>query len=93
MAILPHDRICTQALHFTSATVLFLTLVFFCYLFTKGTTKGEQTKRKRRRNWVYRVCGGLMVVCLIALFIYFRLRDPVKPLGSPIAFGLETAML
>src|SRR6185503_20578413 len=46
-------------IHFTSATLLFLTLAFFSLiLFTKGSP--HPTKRKLQRNTVYRICGVII---------------------------------
>ena len=94
VAVFPHDNCCTEELHFGSAAVLFISLVFFCYLFTKGETQGEGAARKRRRNRVYWICGGVMAICLIVIFIYFRLPDPMKACWpSSSVFWLETVML
>ena len=94
VAVFPHDNCCTEELHYVSAAVLFISLVFFCYLFTKGDTVGKARRYKRRRNWVYIICGGVMAICLFALFIYFLLPDTGKEVWpSSSVFWLETMML
>ena len=56
-------------IHFTSATLLFLTLAFFSLiLFTKGSP--HPTKRKLQRNTVYRICGVIILLCIILIFLY-----------------------
>ena len=86
VAIFPHDDCRTSDLHFTFAAILFVLLIVFCCLFTKGTTKGRCGSRKRRRNIIYRVCGGVMAACLIGVSISISLE-------LQIIFWLESAML
>ena len=51
--------------HLVCAEVCFLALAYFSYfLFTK-TDQTEPTPRKKQRNVVYRVCGTLIVGCLV----------------------------
>lgn len=55
--------------HFTSATLLFLTFAFFSlFLFTK--TSGNKTDRKEARNIIYKICGYLILLSIVAIFIY-----------------------
>lgn len=50
--------------HYLSAIVLFLVLAVFClFLFTRS--QGDKTPQKVLRNRVYRVCGGVIVSCLV----------------------------
>jgi hypothetical protein len=54
--------------HLVFAGIFFLTLAFFClFLFTK--TDGVPTARKRSRNVIYRVCGGVMLASLALLVV------------------------
>lgn len=80
------------ALHFTSATLLFLTLSYFSLaLFTK--TGGSPTPEKVKRNRVYRVCGVVMLLCIATLAAYhvFPQRPGVVAL-RPV-FWLESLAL
>ncbi|MDQ1738700.1 MAG: hypothetical protein QOE53_352 [Pseudonocardiales bacterium] len=52
------------ALHYACAVALFVTLAVFClFLFTRS--QGGVTPQKVLRNRVYRVCGGVIVGCLV----------------------------
>jgi len=54
------------AIHFTSATLLFVMLAYFSlFLFTKSD--GTPTPNKIKRNRVYRTCGVVMVLCIVTL--------------------------
>ena len=56
-------------IHFSSATLLFLTFAFFSLiLFTKGSP--NPTKRKTQRNIVYRICGVIILVCILSILLY-----------------------
>lgn len=59
--------------HYVFAGGLFLTLAFFSlYLFTKSDPKLDELKQntpKRHRNKIYRVCGYVIVSCLVLMFI------------------------
>ena len=56
-------------IHFTAAALLFLTLSFFSLiLFTKGAQ--HPTKRKLQRNVIYRICGIIIILCILLIFLY-----------------------
>jgi len=67
-------------IHFSSATLLFLTFAFFSlFLFTKGSP--NPTKRKTQRNIVYKICGILILLSIILIFVYSvipSLHDKLK---------------
>lgn len=79
-------------IHFTSATILFLTLASFSlFLFTKSD--GMPTDRKRQRNRVYRTCGVVMVLCIVTLAVYHAApRSPAIDALRPV-FWLEALAL
>jgi hypothetical protein len=55
--------------HFISASLLFLTFAYFSlFLFTKSS--GHPTGRKRQRNIVYKICGIIILLCIILIFLY-----------------------
>ncbi len=67
--------------HVSAAGLLFLTFAFFCvFLFTKRDPKVPATVpvtgKKRWRNLVYRVCGGVIVAGLLAIFCF---SEPTQP--------------
>ena len=56
-------------LHLAFAAAFFLTLAYFSLcLFTK-TGPGRPTRRKLQRNRVYRLCGIVMVICILLVAI------------------------
>jgi dolichyl-phosphate-mannose--protein O-mannosyl transferase len=84
----------TGALHLTSATLLFLTLAFFCwFLFTETDPRRRPTPQKLQRNKVYRACAIAIVVCiaLVAVIKLSRLGTSLAYL-SPV-FWLEAAAI
>jgi hypothetical protein len=59
--------------HLFFAATFFLTLSYFCiFLFTKtnATPAHPMTARKVQRNWVYQVCGYVMVACIVLMAAY-----------------------
>ncbi len=74
-----HTQTVIGVVHYTAATLLFVLLAYFCLglfprtvggstvffgLFARST--GTEQPRKRRRNRIYRVCGWLIVVSIVA---------------------------
>jgi hypothetical protein len=56
-------------LHYFSAAVFFLTLSYFCLvLFRKGNP--NPTSQKSKRNFIYLICGFLILICLLLIAIY-----------------------
>lgn len=80
--------------HHVFAASFLLTLTYFAlFLFTKSNKKpSEMTPLKRIRNTVYRTCGGVMLLSILLLAIYFLTQGGVGPfLGSSVPiFWLET---
>lgn len=83
-------------LHFIFATSFFLVLTYFSLvLFTKTKNKRTQTKQKKERNSIYRICGFVMLTCIILIAIYFFLLEEKYPnlaKYDPV-FWLETIAL
>jgi hypothetical protein len=58
-------------LHYTSAGLLFLTLAYFCLvLFTKTSPDKGPTPQKKTRNRIYRVCGIIIIICIICVPVF-----------------------
>jgi len=77
--------------HWTFAGLFFLTLIYFSlYQFTKTKSKGKESPRKRKRNWVYRVCGWTMFGCIVLIGIHAFFPKSFLEVLRPI-FVLETA--
>lgn len=57
-------------IHLTFAGLLFLTLaVISWFLFTKTARGVQRTRHKKMRDKVYRVCAGVIMICLILAII------------------------
>lgn len=87
-------------LHNVFSAALFLVLAAISlFQFTKS--RGVVvTRQKKQRNRVYRVCGVLMLVCIVLLALYANVRDNMpwlkayKPVfwfesGALLAFGVS----
>ena len=54
--------------HWLFSALFFLALAYFClFLFTRTHPDREPTPRKLARNRVYRVCGVIIVACLLLI--------------------------
>ena len=79
-------------MHFASAAALFLVLSYFSLiLFTKSGP--AQTPQKKRRNRIYRVCGVVMLLCIISIGLYSWLLDDTAVSSLNPVFWLESFML
>jgi hypothetical protein len=81
------------SLHFAFAGILFSTLAYMClFLFTKSN--GNPSPSKLRRNLIYKICGGTILVMIIFLICYWKIDGIQFKIGSakPIFFA-ETMML
>lgn len=60
-------------IHLTSAALFFLTLAFISiFLFTKSNRPpSKRTDEKKTRNRIFRICGAIMIGCILAIGIYF----------------------
>jgi hypothetical protein len=67
----PQDTI--GNIHFISASAFFIILAgFSLFRFTLTEKDKSLTKQKLNRNIIYRICGLVMLVCLISIVIYFK---------------------
>lgn len=64
-----------EKVHLFSAGAFFLVLAYFSiFLFTKSDVPvALQTPQKKKRNLIYRICGYIMVGCIILLLLYFEI--------------------
>jgi hypothetical protein len=76
--------------HFTCATIFFLTLAFFALkLFRKTDPSKPMTAQKKLRNGIYTVCGCLILLCVTLIAIYSSYwRNTVLSALDPV-FWLE----
>lgn len=81
----------TGKIHFTFATLFFITLaVFSLVLFTRKGS--DPTTQKLTRNKIYVICGLIMIACLIAIVIYLNFIHNDNS-GSCFVFWAETVAL
>lgn len=94
VAFCPHDHphAAVRSAHFAAAAGLFLTFAYFSIgLFTKS--KGQMTDEKRKRNRLYRICGGLILGCIALLATYKLWEDAVATEAFRPFFWLEALAL
>ncbi len=83
-----------RAVHFVSATVLFLTLSYFALvLFTKRKQGEDPTPEKLTRNKIYRACGVVMLVCIASIALYNVLPENRSLAARKPVFWLESFAL
>jgi hypothetical protein len=79
--------------HYTFAAIFFIAItVMVLFLFTKGD---DTDLWKRRRNRIYRVCGLVMLACVVALAVQAFLSEDTRLAwkASGWTFVLETAAI
>jgi hypothetical protein len=80
--------------HLVLASLLFITLAYFSiFLFTKTDPETPPTPQKLKRNVVYRICGGAMLLCFLLIPIYtYLLPDNLVASLAPLRpiFWLES---
>lgn len=61
----------SSTIHYISATIFFLCLaVFSFFLFTKCNKEKEMSIQKKSRNVIYKVCGIIIIICLVAIAVH-----------------------
>lgn len=82
-------------IHLGCAAAFFLTLAgISIFLFTKKSETDKPTNEKLKRNRIYRICGGIMVFCVLVLvpcFISHSLRDQYDKIN--LVFWMESVAL
>lgn len=70
------DNNLANAIHYGGALLFFSTLTYFClFLFTKTSQHGPVQGNKKIRNNIYKICGWVMVVCMLLLLVLLLLPD------------------
>ena len=78
---------------FISATAFFLSLAAFSLFQFTQTEKGiAPTQQKLARNKIYKICGIIMLACMISIVIYLNVVDDNEPKSS-FVFWAETIAL
>lgn len=79
-------------LHFVCATIFFLILALMSiFLFTKTDQEEEMGSPKKHRNTIYRICGYVMIGCLLAIVVYVMFFQEKKV--TSLIFWAETVAL
>ena len=83
--------------HLLFAAIFFISLsIMSLYYFRKSDsvrirTKNDKRTQKEKRNIIYKICGWIMIVCVVTLILYFIIAPFKKIVGDfPIIFTLET---
>ena len=70
----PYENKISSSIHFFAAGGFFLVLAYFSiFLFTKK--EPNPTKMKLKRNTLYRVCGYIILVCILVMALLFMLDN------------------
>jgi len=90
-----HEPMWIGRLHLTFAALLFLTLAYFCLFQFVKTSTVEPTPRKLERNKVYKVCGWIIVGCVvfIAVLKLLLMNLLLTPMILPPVFLFETVAI
>jgi len=92
VALCPVTEPGTRNWHLVFAGALFAILACFSlFLFTRSG--GHPTPRKLKRNRIYRWCGVVMAICLVAIGAYQRSGSSATLLGVPPVLACETLLL
>jgi hypothetical protein len=71
---LPLDDV-RKTIHYVSAAVFFILLgIMSLVQFPKTSSTGLTAKAKRNRNMVYRVCGIIVLLCVVLIFIFSKTK-------------------
>ena len=86
----------SNAIHYISAALLFSSFAYFSLVqFTKTNKPGRPSVAKRTRNNIYKICGWVIVVCIVGIIgIYWLPVDLYRKIRflKP-TFTLETIAL
>jgi hypothetical protein len=81
-----------STLHFITSGIFFIILAYMSlFLFTK--TSGDMTPEKLKRNWVYRICGVIMVACILGIAIISIPTVHAKIPHTKLVITMETLAL
>lgn len=85
----------SNAMHYGGAVLLFSTFAYFSLvLFTKSKQKGSIKGEKKTRNIIYKICGWVILVCIVAIALigiipgWYQALKHLKP-----TYVLETIAL
>jgi hypothetical protein len=66
-------------LHYAAAAIFLLSLAYFSlFLFTLTDRPARMTDEKQRRNVVYRICGWIIVGCILLLAVHALLPEGTR---------------
>lgn len=79
-------------LHMIMAVILLITMALFCLFYFTQTGNKAITSSKLIKNRIYRICGSIIVICLITAFFYLVLKSDECSLSTTILW-LEWVMI
>jgi hypothetical protein len=82
-----------HAFHLVFAGLFFLMLAVFSFLFTQTHEDGQLTRSKEERNLAYRLSGGTISLCLLAIGVLKFTGTQADLAGLPVILVLESVAL
>lgn len=88
------DGVFSNIIHLVSAGLFFVLLAFNAlFLFTKSNEVVQKHTAKWYRNLIYRICGSLILICMIAMIPALLCDSSLFPGDNHAVLVLETIML
>jgi hypothetical protein len=76
-----------NTIHYTAAALLFSSFAYFSLvLFTKSKPGLSDEENKKIRNSIYKICGTIIIACILLIGTYNFLDNFNKPLYQKISF-------
>lgn len=77
--------------HLFFTTAFFASLIYFSlFLFVKSDQEQPYPPKKRYRNAVYRLCGWIMIICMVGIVVAILVPNAREWLGGNSIFYFET---
>jgi len=83
----------SNIIHGISAISFFLLLAINSFVIFTKSNNVPMTENKKKRNLIYRICGIIIFISLIALLIFYLTIGLEKMICYKIPFFIETIML
>jgi hypothetical protein len=88
------DDTVSEWIHLAFGSLFFLSLSFFSIILFTRRGPGVLGKAKKRRNGIYRTCGGIMIAAMIAIVVYtFGLRNSPLARINPVLILESVALM
>jgi hypothetical protein len=81
-------------IHLISASMFFIILAgFSLFRFTLTEKDKRLTKQKLNRNIIYRICGFVMLLCLVSIVFYYKLFQSATSPSNFVFWGETIALI